>query len=771
MTLKAVISSIFLLPLFGINTNGQNPKVDSLSNLISKTTSDSILIRLNIEVGTIFLNTRPDSASYYFNRTLDLSSKNLESSSLSAKDKFVYSKYRATSHLKIGIINYYLGNYEKAIEYYRLSLNESKEIQNYKGVYSCSNNIGLIFNSQGKYDIAIEYYNNSLDAARSMGDSLSISNCYANLGGAYLAMGNYNKALNYFLTALRNFENLQNSIGQFSCYNNLSIIYTEQKEYQNAINYLFKALNNAEKTKNQFGISQVYYNIGRTYGFMSKYDEVLKYYKKALKISEEIGDKQGISRIYMGLGQVYSDKKDFKSSIESYNKSLRISEELDDRNGISISYGNLANAYYLIADSVSNSEEQIKNLKISLDYYKKAYTIADEIKVMRTKNFAAMKLMYIYKTLGNYKASQEYAEIYIETKDSLFNEAKNKEINGLQLSYERDKNIKEKAILEKDKTIIQEKAQKQKIIILSISIGLGFLVFMVTFILRRLQITRKQKKIIECQNGELIAKNDQISKQNIKITDSITYASRIQNAMLPPALLLERVLPEHFIFYKPLDIVSGDFYWGKQIDNILYIAVADCTGHGVPGAFMSMLGISQLNEIVARNHIKSPNHILNELRSSIKSSLHQEGQKGQTQDGMDIAFCAINLNTFVLEYSGAHNPLYIIRGNELDGESELIEIRADNIPIGVHPRDNMEFTNHSFNLVKGDSIYLFSDGFTSQFGGEKHETFKSKRFQETILKMQNVPMVEQQAVLEDTLNEWKGEYDQVDDILVIGVKI
>lgn len=202
----------------------------------------------------------------------------------------------------------------------------------------------------------------------------------------------------------------------------------------------------------------------------------------------------------------------------------------------------------------------------------------------------------------------------------------------------------------------------------------------------------------------------------------------------------------------------------------MLIAAADCTGHGVPGAFMSMLGISQLNEIM-KNNVEKPNEVLNELRERIKFSLHQEGQKGQTLDGMDIALCFIDLDSKKLFFSGAYNPLYLIRKKTENDSFELLEIKADRMPIGVHPKDNKEFNYNEIQLKENDSIYLFSDGFTSQFGGDKKEKFKTKRFQETLVDIQNLPMHEQGNLLINQLAKWQGFEEQTDDILVIGIKI
>lgn len=257
----------------------------------------------------------------------------------------------------------------------------------------------------------------------------------------------------------------------------------------------------------------------------------------------------------------------------------------------------------------------------------------------------------------------------------------------------------------------------------------------------------------------------QIAKQKQEITDSIQYAKRIQNAILPPLDQITASFPNHFIFFKPRNIVSGDFYWMKQIKQYSVIAAADCTGHGVPGAFMSMLGISFLNEIAGREDINHASEILNELRNYVKVSLRQTGKEGEAKDGMDIALCVIDNTNLEVQYSGAYNPFLLYRDNE------LMEIKADKMPIGIHIREKDSFTNNGYQLQKGDVFYLFSDGYPDQFGGEFNRKFKMKRFKDLLFDIHLKPMQHQKEILAETLADWMGDGEQIDDITIIGIQI
>ena len=271
-------------------------------------------------------------------------------------------------------------------------------------------------------------------------------------------------------------------------------------------------------------------------------------------------------------------------------------------------------------------------------------------------------------------------------------------------------------------------------------------------------------------NANILAQRDKIDGQHRDITASITYASRIQQAILPPDDILRHCLPDSMILFKPRDIVSGDFYWLKQIGDKLYIVAADCTGHGVPGAFMSMLGISLLNELLATNELLAPNVLLDDLRQRIKKSLHQTDENTKTQDGMDIACCLLDLKTKHVQYAGANNPLYLLRGANSGHTSELLEVKADRMPIGIHPKDKIPFSLHELQLERGDAIYIFSDGYVSQFGGESDERFKTYRFKEALLSSCNLSMNDQKLYLDQVFEDWRGIRRQVDDVLVIGIR-
>jgi len=257
----------------------------------------------------------------------------------------------------------------------------------------------------------------------------------------------------------------------------------------------------------------------------------------------------------------------------------------------------------------------------------------------------------------------------------------------------------------------------------------------------------------------------QIEQQSMNITDSIHYASRIQKALMLPSEELDRLLPSHFILNKPKDIVSGDYYWVSHKNNRMIVAVADCTGHGVPGAFMSIMGINFLNEIVNKTERIRANEILNELRDQLIKSLGQTGQRDETKDGMEMALCVVDFKSKKLQFSGAFRPMYMI------SNGELMVINGDRMPIGIYNEKEVSFTNKEVAFKENDIIYLFTDGYVDQIGGPQRKTFKSIKLKQLLQDIHKNPLKKQQSLLEKEHEAWRGDVEQIDDIMLLGIKL
>lgn len=282
----------------------------------------------------------------------------------------------------------------------------------------------------------------------------------------------------------------------------------------------------------------------------------------------------------------------------------------------------------------------------------------------------------------------------------------------------------------------------------------------------------EQRDELEAQREMAVMQRDQITEQNNEIVDSIMYAKRIQKAILPQPLMIEAVLPENFILNKPRDIVSGDFYWIKHVEGKTYVGIADCTGHGVPGAFMSMLGVTSLNDLINQHGAMSADKLLNGLRDKIIYALHQTGKSGESKDGMDLSMLIIDEKKRTIEFAGANNPVYVITPAQGDAPAELEEQKGDKMPIGYHHSgEDIPFTSHTLEYKKGNCLYLFSDGFADQFGGPKGKKFKYKPFKDLLMSNAHLPMDKQEEILNKAVEEWRGDLEQVDDILILGLRI
>jgi serine phosphatase RsbU (regulator of sigma subunit) len=359
--------------------------------------------------------------------------------------------------------------------------------------------------------------------------------------------------------------------------------------------------------------------------------------------------------------------------------------------------------------------------------------------------------------MSDYANAFKFQTLLTSIKDSIYIAANDKKLISLSLNFEIDKKQDQITLLTKDKQLQEVKIKKQKLTQRTFIIGF------IIAILVAVQAYRNYRRKVK--TNELLARQkNEIEVQNKNLTLSINYAERIQSAMFPSNCNLSPQLFDYFILFRPLDIVSGDYYWFKNSKNSIFIAAADCTGHGIPAAFMSILGLTFLNELVNNTDKLNANEVLSRLRDHIIRTLHQKNNNKSTRDGMEMALFKLDLENHNLQFSGARRPLYLIRDNQ------LTEFAGDKMPLGIHDDRDSPFTNKEIEFKKNDIVYLFSDGYVDQLGGPDRKTFKSKKFKELLLNSCYLPMNKQKEVLDTTLDEWKSDIEQIDDILVIGIK-
>ncbi len=642
--------------------------------------------------------------------------------------------------------------------------------------------IGILNYNENNLDSALYYYTLSINQFKIMGDSSNLGRMYHNLGSAYLTQTNYKPALENYLKSLEIKEKLKDQIGIIQSYKDIGLLYMQKAGSDTAdLTLALKYCKTAFQLNQRNGDKELHANlcnyIGLTFYYKTKYDSAYYYFEQERKIAKELDNSLFLAQSLEGIGRCNTEKKEYVIAIRDLEESLKLYTDNDEVIGIT-------NVLHVLGLNY----KRLNMTNKAIEFFLKSYKLTKENGMLETQKENLMYLSELYSKISDFETAYYYQTHYKDISDSISNDNNRRALTQMQFVYEFDKKQKEQEI-EKQKQAAR--LDQMRLLTYFFGVALILMLLLVLFVYKNFRDKKRanvllieknneiekqsnilkqlnfelqqQKEEITVQRDEIHEKSKIIEHKNRNITDSITYASRIQSAVLPPDDVLEEI--EHFILYKPRDIVSGDFYWVRRIKNFFYIAVADCTGHGVPGAFMSMLGVSLLNEIVNRKTVNNANEVLNLLRRNLKKSLWQTGKGVETKDGMDIALCIIDIDSLQIQYAGANNSLYVYHSN-----GEFTEVKPDKMPIGSHPREDLPFTNHEIHLQRGDTIYLFSDGYVDQFGGEKDAKFLSRRFRDTLSQIYTKSMLEQRDLLEHTIEKWRGNRDQVDDISVMGLR-
>jgi tetratricopeptide (TPR) repeat protein len=722
--------------------DAQQHKVDSLLNVLKTEKED-----------TNKVNTLNALSSKLYDLGKYDSSLTCANGSEALADKLGYKKGMVRALVNIGMVYKDQGNYPKALEHYFRGLKMSEELGDEHLQATTLSNIGIVYEEQGDYPKALEYDFKVLKMDEKLGDKDGQASTIGNIGVVYIEQGDYPKALEYYFKALKMDEEMGDKVGTAINTGNIGIVYEQQGDYPKALEYYFKALKMSEELGDKKGIATNTGNIGNASQQQGNYPKALEFYFQALKMDEELGDKSGQSGITGNIGNIYAGQGNYPKALEYDFKALKMSEELGDKYSIASFTGNIARDY--------TKQKNYKQAKIEFD---STLILSKKIGAKDIIRDDYSGLAMLDSATSNYKAEIDDYRLYILYRDSLINEANTKKSVQAEMNFEfEQKQNAEKA--EQDK-----KDARQRIITWSVLSGLLLVIVFAGFILRSLRITRKQKQLIEAKSKETEEQKKVIEEKNKDILDSITYAKRLQDAILPPLSLIKQYLPESFVLYKPKDIVAGDFYWmerfplpqGEGQGEVVLIAAADCTGHGVPGAMVSVVCSNALNRTVKEFKITEPGKILDKVRELVWETF--EKSEANVQDGMDISLGSINTKTYEAQWSGAHNPLiYLSKG-------EMKEVPADKQPIGKVDKP-LPFSTHRLNLQKGDSLYLFTDGYADQFGGPKGKKFRYKQLSDKLSAISGQSMAEQKNILEETFANWKGSLEQVDDILVIGIRV
>lgn len=561
------------------------------------------------------------------------------------------------------------------------------------------------------------------------------------MGWGYLSKQQLDKSLKYFYKVLEIPEENANQKYYLRALMGISNLFFSAGEVNKADEFGKKFRNLANKWNDKQEIGHALSGIAWDSLNVNKYQVALELYFKALSASEEIGDIYGMSNSLPKIAVIYEKTGNYEKALDYYQKTLMILERISSKINLGWTLHDIGEVYYKKQDFVN-----------AILYQNKSLRIADSLKDFELKSSASLALSNIFSDKKDFEKAYTFFVTYKSYSDSLLKSQNSVEVKNVLLKHEQDK---KDALAKKEEEL--RKTQELWIEIICMVVFISLIAITVT-IYRKAKARKKA-------NVDIMSQKQIIEEKNKDITDSIEYALRIQQAKLPVEAEVKELFPESFIFFRPRDIVSGDFYFFHKNANHIFIAVADCTGHGVPGAFMSMIGSEKLKEAVMQTH--DPSSILKKLNQGIKQSLKQTDSIDSIKDGMDIALCSLEKNKGILNFAGANRPLWLLR----NGNDKMEEFKATKRSIGGFTENEQEFITHSIKVEKGDIFYIFSDGYADQDGGEKGKRLMNKNFYRLLSDIQKMQLAEQGKYLGSFIDNWRGDRMQLDDMLVMGVRL
>jgi len=622
------------------------------------------------------------------------------------------------------------------------SIDYSKKHNLFKSTMSAEHSMANCFFYKGEYQAALDRYFEAYDLAREKYPK-SQAGAANGIGLIFRVIENNEKSKEYFQEAYQLGKVYKDTADILQALNNLGIIAKNEDKHDLSMQYYTEGLELAEANNNLRRKGEIFYNLSVLYDKMGETDKSFEFMEKSAAVTQQIGNKRGAAMDYYSLGTYYIDDKRYNEAIVSLEKALDY--------GLEVGYNELVVEVY---NALGIAFKGAGN-------FKKAYACAT--------------MSAGYRDSLDLGGSNSQALI-LENERLLNELSKQDSLDLIQVEEQADY----------ERKLSDEKLKSRDLMLWASGIVILLVIVALYFVFRSRSQLKSKNKIITDRNNQILLQKDEIEEQHEEIKASINYAKRIQSALLSSNEEWDKIAPNHFILFKPKDVVSGDFYWAHhfQEENLSIWVTADCTGHGVPGAFMSMLGIGFLNEIVIENGIKDGPKILNLLRAKIIKALDQKGTDLQQKDGMDLALCIWNKKTNHLQFTGANNPLWILRKNENIKEGEfdkvlvhepfaygLIEIATNKMPVGFHTEDEANFASQDVQLKSGDRIISFTDGYADQFGGDKGKKMKYKPFKKIIIEAQPKPFMLHGDLLTTHFENWIGEFEQIDDVCVIGVSV
>lgn len=744
-------------------------------------------------------------------------------------DSIVYGKYQeALSAIKIEKSNHFksklyysaLLSYEANIYYneskYQLSIDLCDSIilfhkqTDFIGYYLKALNAKAKAKAAlNQLDEAKNILNDAIQTSKKHKDIYALSSSYYLMGSIYGDRGNYTTANLYHHLSLQLKENLNDLVGSAACYAFIGLNNAHLADYSGGISMLQKSITIREKINDKRGLANSYLCLYNIYFEMGEKDKALQSEFKSLAICEDLNDLQCVSGRLTHIGELFQEKKEYAKAMQYHFRALEISKKINIRNRIALVHQNISKVYLFtnkysaamahidsslainkaigIMDATISSELTKAEILIQTNQFEKALTHTEEalkesirLKLPYLTKQAYEILSVIYSNLNQPEKSLFHYKKFIYIRDSIGNIEKAKEITKKEVEFEylkKEEITKIKQQKELDE-VQKQKEQQEKFTKLSIIILVIVSLFLIITI-RLIKLKTESEKslakaynVLSETNEELSIKKETIENQNKiiqlknkEITDSIKYALNIQTAIMPGVEEFKNYFKDAFVYFKPKDIISGDFFWVTKKEHKIIYVTADCTGHGVPGGFMSMLGVSFISEIINEHDLTEPALILSRLRKKVINALKQKGVSGENQDGMDMTLCVLDTKTNELNFAAANRFLFIIR------DGNLMQLNGDKQPVGIFGKDIKPFTQQTIQLQENDLIITLTDGLADQFGGEKGKKYMYKRLKEQLVSIYNLPLDEQHQIIANTFDAWKGDLEQVDDVTIIGIRV
>jgi len=708
---------------------------------------------------------------------------------MAQSESLKYTKGVALYLRYLGLKHFNKGDFKSSTSYFRKSLSLFTELEDSVCITISNQSLASSYFNMGKQDSAICYCTKAIQSYRNRNELKNLASSYNTLGGIFWSKGDLSAAADAFYKSLDIKVKLGDSLGIANTYNNIGILFDSQQKLPEALEMYYKSLKIYQKKAIKRGIGRAYNNIAIVLKNLNRCGEAIEMFLKSLEIDKQLGNVDDQGKTLNNIGQLYLQMNDALSSFKYFNSAKEVFKKNKNLNGEAATVLNLGRANLMLG-----------NLAHASNYFNQGLLLAQRIHSVELIDESYEHLYRVYKKSGDTSRALYYHELHFALSDSLRSLENLNKLDELKIKYETDIKETEIVLLNKDSLIRTIEIERQKSINRFLVLITGLLVLVICLIgvgwftirrdnqnllLKNNEINQQKEEIetqrdqlemlnatLNQQNEEILTQRDHIEAKNIiisaknrRLTENIEYASRIQKALLPDVEQINSYFSDHFMIYKPKDIVSGDFYWMWTQGHKIFFSIADCTGHGVSGAFMSILAYNYLKDSVITKGLTNPKEIISFISNEVENNLYSNIPRHDIKDGMDIIVCCYNKDDQSLEFSGAHSAFYLIRDNA------LISYKTDRYSIGSHINQAVLFSNQRVLLQNGDKLIFYTDGYMDQLNVISKKKIGGTVFKSLIQSTENLSMREQKQSIMNFFDEWRGDYEQIDDVLVWIIKV